>query len=240
MATLAGQMINDINNINNINNMKENNLLNPFNDPPINCTESDIHWIWSKKLEERRGHYVDSKKSRKFYVTCTLDSNDKQITNFSKAFRPGSYGKLQSLKKGSWKEGKIFYVFNNDELTLNINENISIVFDLNSCASNSNNEANTIDGWKAITGGVGFYRPPSSLQIASVLVLRKHPNFPLECLQNSNIKIYSNIPNPSGIIYIGSKIINLNNNNNYNNYNNNNDTVSSVSTLNTSYQSNEE
>eukprot|EP01084_Bolivina_argentea_P092839 166993_1 len=90
MATLAGQMINDINNINNINNMKENNLLNPFNDPSINCTESNTGWSWRKKLEERRGYilnrkyysdYVGSKKSRKFYVIRTLDSNDKQVEN---------------------------------------------------------------------------------------------------------------------------------------------------------------
>jgi len=314
-------------------------MVNPFNDPPPNCTELDVRWLWRKQLEERRGHirnrkfysnYVGSKKSRKFYVIRTSDPNGSTIessktrlpsmycgnhhlkhlvkigcpkhdlfpilhnlnyivtpsicthkshicptlnngiinngndkllgsismknvglifkrnafstsplsieytgnigsddeknsfrteiyvkrianTNFSKAFRPGSYGKLQSLKKGSWKEGKIFYVFENDQLKLDINNNLYITFDLRSCASNSDNEQNTIDGWKNIVGGVGFYRPPETKNVCSVLVLRKHPNFPLECLQNSTIKIYSknNNNNINGKLYIGSQIFDL-------------------------------
>merc|ERR1719242_676119 len=133
-------------------------------------------------------------------------------TNFSKAFRPGSYGKLQSLKKGSWKEGKIFYVFDNDELVLRINENLWIGFDLKSSASDSNDEANTIDGWKSIVGGVGLWCPPDATSIASVLVLRKSVNFPLDCLQNSTIKIYSRMQHPDGaMLYIGNKAFGLNN-----------------------------
>ena len=369
-------------------------MVNPFNDPPANCDESDVRWLWRKQLEEKRGHirnrkfysnYVGSKKSRKFYVIRTSDPNGSTIessktrlpsmycgnhhlkhlvkigcpkhdlfpilhslnyvvtpsicthkshicpastsitpsttpstvnstqtttssdrllgsismknvglifkrnafstsplnieyvgnvgsddekssfrteiyvkrianTNFSKAFRPGSYGKLQSLKKGSWKEGKIFYVFENDQLELEITDNLYLTFDLKSCASNSDNEQNTIDGWKNIVGGVGFYRPPETRNICSVLVLRKHPNFPLECLQNSSIKIYAknNNHNISGKLYIGSQIFDLdttvdnnhNDNSNTNNTDNSNTATSSVvdssSSASTPYHSNDD
>jgi len=159
-------------------------------------------------------------------------------TNFSKAFRPGSYGKLESLKKGSWKEGKIFYVFEKDELVLNVNEHLYLTFDLKSCASNSDNEQNTIDGWKNIAGGVGFYRPPETREICSVLVLRKHPNFPLECLQNSTINVYATntVYIPAGKLLLGtheiylphcaqlqhSSVVNNDSNNNSNSANSNN------------------
>ena len=49
--------------------------------------------------------------SFKTNILCKRIAN----TNFNKIFRPGSYGDSPSLKKGSWKDGKVFYVFKNDK-----------------------------------------------------------------------------------------------------------------------------
>eukprot|EP01083_Nonionella_stella_P294960 1002488_1 len=36
-------------------------LINPFNNPPLNCSESDIRWIWRKQLEQKRRHIRNTK-----------------------------------------------------------------------------------------------------------------------------------------------------------------------------------
>ena len=66
-------------------------------------------------------------------------------TNFNKIFRPGSYGNCPSLKKGSWKDGKVFYVFKNDKLVLNIDNFINIVFELESPKTIVNDNKNKPD-----------------------------------------------------------------------------------------------
>eukprot|EP00485_Elphidium_margaritaceum_P015472 CAMPEP_0202726150 /NCGR_PEP_ID=MMETSP1385-20130828/184464_1 /ASSEMBLY_ACC=CAM_ASM_000861 /TAXON_ID=933848 /ORGANISM="Elphidium margaritaceum" /LENGTH=642 /DNA_ID=CAMNT_0049392363 /DNA_START=53 /DNA_END=1981 /DNA_ORIENTATION=+ len=294
-----------------------NRVVNPFADPPTNCSESDPRWVWRTRLEQARGHrnnqpfyasYRGNKNSVETASECTASAQRKgnylkhlvkigcpmhdlrpilielghdvapaicnhkshtcpplsedddaahlltrvsltdvglefkrnafstdplhieygtiqtnlyvqriSNTNFNKAFRPGRYGTLHSLKKGSWKEGKIFYVFENDALVLNLTDNISIRFDLRSCVSNGDDASNTIDGWKNIVGGCGLYLPPSGSvaadRICSVLVLRKAPNFPIECIQNSTISVFvkhaSNVPAPAGVLRIGSCSIEL-------------------------------
>ncbi len=64
------------------------------------------------------------------YSNCNSNykfETDIYIERVAKSFSPGTYGKFHSLKKGSWKEGKLF---NNDELVMNICNGIYIVFEM--------------------------------------------------------------------------------------------------------------
>ena len=154
-------------------------------------------------------------------------------TNFNKIFRPGSYGDTPSLKKGSWKDGKVFYVFKNDKLLLKVNHFINIIFELQSPSTivdNKNNKHFIIDGWQNVVGGVGFYSPSkqqmkNNKSIQTVLVFRKSMDFPKECLQESKIKIYVKKNyyhhNNNNKLIIGQQEVRLTNNNNDNNHNNN-------------------
>ena len=182
---------------------------------------NEVGILWKRKafsIKPLHIQYIDNvnnKECSNTTFTTDLYVMKASNTNFAKVYRPGSFGTLDSLKNGSWKEGKAFYVFKNEQITLNITDDIFITFELASPSAllPKNGHSDRIDGWKDIVGGVGFYVPNDKVQdISTCIVLRKATENPTECVKLSQIKIFSrgNTSNKSSMrskLIIGSKTI---------------------------------
>merc|ERR1712087_915662 len=92
---------------------------------------------------------------------------------------------------------------------LQVAEGVAIGFKLKSRA-----QSEEIDGWKHICGGVGLYRPDCEdasgrSRIRSVLVLRKHTDFPSECLEQSTVNVFKAPQVDGGTLCVGSRVFDL-------------------------------